>query len=97
MQTMNISLPDTMKQFVEEQVAAGAYSSASEYIRDLLRAEQKRQAKERLEQTLLDSLNSGEAIEATPEWWATLRGEMKERSNSQRKTKETLETVEKAS
>ena len=97
MQTMNISLPDTMKQFVEEQVAAGAYSSASEYIRDLLRAEQKRQAKERLEQTLLDSLNSGDAIEATPEWWAALRGEMKERSNSQRKTKETLETVEKAS
>ncbi len=71
MQTMNISLPDPMKQYVEEQVAAGAYSSASEYIRELVRADQKRQAKEQLEQTLLDALNSGEAMEATPEWWAT--------------------------
>jgi len=82
MQTMNISLPDPMKQYVEEQVSAGAYSSASEYIRELVRADQKRQAKERLEQTLLDALNSGEAMEATPEWWATLRNEMRERSSS---------------
>jgi len=67
MQTMNISLPDAMKQFVEEQVAAGAYSSASEYMRDLVRAEQKRQAKEQLEQVLLESLNSGDAFEPTPE------------------------------
>jgi antitoxin ParD1/3/4 len=86
MQTMNISLPDAMKQFVEDQVAAGAYSSASEYIRELVRADQKRQAKEQLEQALLDSLNSGEAMEATPEWWDTLRHEIKERSSSRKKS-----------
>ncbi|WP_263352602.1 type II toxin-antitoxin system ParD family antitoxin [Acidicapsa acidisoli] len=84
MQTMNISLPDPMKQFVEEQVSAGAYSSASEYIRELVRADQKRHAKEQLEQTLLDALNSGEAMEATPEWWATLRNEIRERSSSRK-------------
>jgi putative addiction module CopG family antidote len=39
MQTMNISLPDPMKQYVEEQVSAGSYSSASEYVRELVRAE----------------------------------------------------------
>ncbi len=38
MQTMNISLPDPMKQFVEDQVTAGAYSSASEYVRELVRS-----------------------------------------------------------
>ncbi len=38
MQTMNIPLPDTLKTFVEEQVSTGSYSSASEYMRELLRA-----------------------------------------------------------
>jgi antitoxin ParD1/3/4 len=37
MQTMNISLPDPMKHFVEEQVNTGAYSSVSEYVRELVR------------------------------------------------------------
>ena len=67
MQTMNISLPDPMKQFVEEQVTAGAYSSASEYVRELVRADQKRQAKEELEQVLLSAINSGDPIDVTPQ------------------------------
>jgi len=67
MQTMNISLPDPMKQYVEEQVSAGGYSSASEYVRELVRADQKRRDKEQLEQVLIQSLRSGEAIDITPE------------------------------
>ena len=39
MTTMNISLPDDMKTFVDEQVRARGYMSASEYVRDLLRNE----------------------------------------------------------
>ena len=66
MQTMNISLPDPMKQYVEEQVSAGAYSSASEYVRELVRADQKRHAKEQLEQILLNAINSGDPITVTP-------------------------------
>ena len=42
MQTMNISLPDPLKQYVEEQVNQGGYSSVSEYVRELVRADQKR-------------------------------------------------------
>jgi antitoxin ParD1/3/4 len=79
MQTMNISLPDPMKQYVEEQVTAGDYSSASEYMRELVRADQKRNAKEQLEQTLLESLLEGEPQAATPEFWAVLRNELSER------------------
>jgi antitoxin ParD1/3/4 len=67
MQTMNISLPDPMKQYVEEQVSAGGYSSASEYVRELVRADQKRRAKEELEQILMNAMNSGEPIDITPE------------------------------
>jgi len=82
MQTMNISLPDPMKQFVEEQVAARDYSSASEYMRELVRADQKRNAKEQLERTLLESLLDGEAQEATPEFWSKLRTDLSKRSKA---------------
>ncbi len=82
MQTMNISLPDPMKQYVEEQVTAGDYSSASEYMRELVRADQKRNAKEQIEQTLLESMLEGEPQEATPEFWATLRSELGKRSKA---------------
>ena len=76
MQTMNISLPDPMKQFVEEQVSSGAYSSASEYVRDLVRADQQRRAREALEHSLLEALREGPPEDATPEWWASLREEI---------------------
>jgi antitoxin ParD1/3/4 len=56
MQTMNISLPDPMKRYVEQQVIAGGYSSASEYVRELVRADQKRRDKDQLEQLLISSL-----------------------------------------
>ena len=84
MQTMNISLPDPMKQYVEEQVTVGDYSSASEYMRELVRADQKRNAREQLEQTLLESLAEGEAQEATPEFWSTLRSELIKRTKAER-------------
>ncbi len=82
MQTMNISLPDPMKQYVEEQVTVGDYSSASEYMRELVRADQKRNAREQLERTLLESLLEGEAQEATPEFWSSLRAEFAKRSKA---------------
>ena len=72
---MHISLPDSMKHFIEGQVAAGGYSSASEYVRALVRAEQQRQAKARLETLLLEALDSGDAITMTPEDWDAIRRE----------------------
>jgi antitoxin ParD1/3/4 len=42
MATMNISLPEKMKDFVETKVESGSYSNASEYVRDLIRKEQER-------------------------------------------------------
>ena len=61
MQTMNISVPDSLKQFVDNQVAEGHYSSASEYVRELIRADERRKAEDALEATLLAGLNSPEA------------------------------------
>ena len=59
MATMNVSLPDKMKQWVEEQVETGRYGNSSDYIRDLVRRDQERAAKkaefERLVQEGIDS------------------------------------------
>lgn len=42
MSTMNISLPDSLKSFIDEQVAERGFGSSSEYVRDLVRKEQER-------------------------------------------------------
>jgi antitoxin ParD1/3/4 len=74
MQSMNISLPDPMKQFVDGQVAQGRYSSASEYMRELIRADEKRKAEDQLEALLLEGLNGADS-EMTPVDWNALRQE----------------------
>lgn len=43
MATMNVSLPDQMKAWVERQADQGRYSNASDYVRDLIRRDQQRQ------------------------------------------------------
>jgi antitoxin ParD1/3/4 len=43
-ETMNIALPDNLKEYVLRQVADGGYTSASEYVRELIRSDQKRKA-----------------------------------------------------
>ena len=74
MQTMNISLPDPLKRFVDGQIAQGRYSSVSEYMRELIRADEKRKAEEHLEAKLLEGLNSPES-ELTPADWSAIRME----------------------
>jgi antitoxin ParD1/3/4 len=74
MQSMNISLPDTLKQYVDGQISTGRYSSASEYVRELIRADEKRKAEEQLEAKLLEGLNSAESA-LTPADWSAIRRE----------------------
>lgn len=87
MQSMNISLPDPMKQYVEEQVSTGAYSSASEYVRELVRADQKRRDKDQLEQLLLNALNSGEPIEITTQMLEDVRRRLRARAKARKLAK----------
>ncbi|MCH7807803.1 MAG: type II toxin-antitoxin system ParD family antitoxin [Planctomycetes bacterium] len=81
MTTMNISLPDALKAFVDDQIAKGGYSSASEYVRELIRHAQKQTAQERLEAALLEGLEGGEPIPVTPEFWEERRRELEKRLN----------------
>lgn len=72
MTTMNISLPDEMKAFVEAQMAQDGYASASEYLRALIREDQKRRAKRELEAKILEGLQ-GPAITLDRAEWDSIR------------------------
>lgn len=54
MATMNVSLPDGMKVWVEAQSQTGRYSNASDYVRDLIRRDQERTDKIAAMQKLID-------------------------------------------
>jgi antitoxin ParD1/3/4 len=58
MVTMNISLPGPMKHWVEGQARTGHYSNASDYVRDLIRRDQKRAIKVAHMQQLVDQARS---------------------------------------
>ncbi|MGK7928464.1 MAG: type II toxin-antitoxin system ParD family antitoxin [Spirulina sp.] len=73
MKTMNVSLPDTMRDYIEQQVKAGGYGSVSEYIRDLIRQDQKQKAKEQIETLLLEGLDSGNATPMSDRDWREIR------------------------
>jgi antitoxin ParD1/3/4 len=83
METMNIALPESMKQFVQGRVADGGYSSVSEYVRELIRADQKRRNEERIDAMLLEGLASGEPISVTSEYWENKKRALVERLGSQ--------------
>jgi antitoxin ParD1/3/4 len=74
MQTMNISLPETLKDFVDQQIAAGRYSTASEYVRELIRNDEKQKAEEQLSTLLREGLQSKET-ELTRDDWKAIRAE----------------------
>ena len=77
--SMNISLPDAMKAFVDEQVQSGGYGTASEYIRELVRRDQKERAEARLETLLLEGLESGEPIPLNEEYRKNLLRDLEAR------------------
>jgi len=78
MSTINISLPESMRAFVEERVAKEGYGTVSEYVRALLREDQKRTARADLDAKLLAGLNS-EMIEMDENYWPRVRARAMER------------------
>ncbi|PDT17269.1 type II toxin-antitoxin system ParD family antitoxin [Rhizobium sp. J15] len=60
MATMNVSLPDPMKEWVDSQTKTGRYSNASDYVRDLIRRDQERSDKlAELQRLITEGLESG--------------------------------------
>jgi antitoxin ParD1/3/4 len=74
--TMKISLPDTLKSFVDEQVAQHGYGTRSEYVRELIRQDADRL---RLRGLLLDGAASGQAAPADAAYFEALRERVQRR------------------
>lgn len=78
MTTITISLPESLKAFIDEQLATKGYGNVSEYFRSLLRAAQEEEAEAKLEALLAEGLaTGGDDIPLTREFWKDLKAEAK--------------------
>lgn len=80
MATMNISLPDELKQFVDEQVVEGGYSSSSEFLRELIRQSKRKKAEAFLRQLIAEGMASGPAEPIAPDYFDKLRERARQRA-----------------
>jgi antitoxin ParD1/3/4 len=79
MNTMNIALPSKLRNYVVRRVAEGGYGSVSEYMRELIRNDQRESAQQVLENELLKGLASGKSTPLTAAEWRNMRAEVKHR------------------
>jgi antitoxin ParD1/3/4 len=82
MSTLNISLPDNLREWIDGRVKKGDYSSASDYMRDLIRSDQKKHVE--IDEILLEGINSGESLEATSAFWEKKRQHLKQQYSAQK-------------
>lgn len=75
MATVNVTIPEELKAFIETQVVEEGYASASEYLLTLIREAQKSRAKEQLEAMLQEAIDSGPPEPLTKQDWAEMRRE----------------------
>jgi antitoxin ParD1/3/4 len=73
-ESINISLSEPLKRFVDSQVADGRYAGPGDYVRDLIRADERRKAEAVLEAKLLEGLGGPESL-VTADDWQQIRGE----------------------
>jgi len=74
--TLTISLPDSLRQFIDQQVKTKGYGNTSEYLRTLVRQAQEAEAAKKLESLLIEGLESdGEDLEADAQFWSDLKAE----------------------
>jgi antitoxin ParD1/3/4 len=74
MRTMNISLPDSLKAYVDEQVGEGGCGTSSEYVRELI---QKDQDRERLRAMILRGAASGLGAPVDVDYFESLRARVR--------------------
>lgn len=82
--TLHISLPEELKRYVQERVAAEAYSNPSDFVRSLIREDRRRRGQERLEALLLEGVESGEALPLDEAEWSAIRQEVEARMAKRR-------------
>lgn len=87
MDTLNVSVPVAMKKYVQERVKTGGYGNTSEYVRDLIRGEQKRRAQAELEALILEGINSGPSTDMTRADWDRLHKRLERNERLRKRSK----------
>lgn len=68
MSSVNISIPDSLRRFVERRTEEQGHRTISDYFRELILKDQKRESEDRLEKLLLEGVNSGDPLAVTSEY-----------------------------
>ena len=82
MATMDLSLPEELKTFVEAEAAGSGYASPSEYVREVLLTLWRQKAKAALESELVRRIDGPPAIELTPQFWDDLKTRLRRRQGA---------------
>jgi len=83
--SLRITLPDPLSEWVQRQMSTKGYRTASAYVLDLLRHEQLQEARDRVDANLLAALESGPATDMTAQDWQEVRSEGRRRAAGRRK------------
>ncbi len=75
MTTVTVSMPESLKEFLDHEVETKGYGNVSEYVRGLLREAQARDADTRLEALLLEGLAGGRDIAVNEDFWKELKAD----------------------
>ena len=70
--TLSFAIPEALVEYIDQRVAAGGYGNRSEYVRDLVRRDQREQSIERLRVLITDGLASGPPTADTDADWDEL-------------------------
>lgn len=89
MTTVTISMPESLKEFLDHEVATKGYGNVSEYVRGLLREARAKDADARLEALLLEGVASGEDIRLTQDFWRELKADAKQILAKRKKIRKT--------
>lgn len=77
--SMNISLPETLRDFVKERVESNFHGTTSAYIKSLITEDHKKAAHERLEALILEGLDSGSPTPMTSSDFDDVRSNVRAR------------------
>jgi len=79
MQTMNVSLPESLTEYIQQQIALLGYENASDYFCELVQADRLRKEKLVLEAEVLRGLQCHETVPFNAKTWGWMRDELQQR------------------
>ncbi len=86
MQTMNVALPEPLVEYIKQQTAEHGYTNVSDYIRELVQADQLKKERKALEAEVMRGLECQEFIRMTDEVWSQMRETLDERLRAKQET-----------